>query len=117
MKTTKKTTKSTKATKVTKTAKAKCPELVVNLTDVITTDDLKYEIVTAKVRAGIAVTEDELADFESVVIKDTMDMCNVLERLADVVKYAADVFIGANEPKQKLPWYKRLWKKLFGKKN
>lgn len=118
MKTTKKTTKSTKTTK---TSKTKHPVLFMNFLDASTPEDVRYETIAAKVRAGLAITEDELDEYETIVITSTIELCNSISKLADTIKEAINTFAESltkteeKKEEKKLPWYKRLWKWLFRK--
>lgn len=85
-----KTKKSTK-----KTFK---PAYTVDITNCKDTFDVLVQFGLAKQKAGLPITDDEL----DAIIEDNL-----------TIIFMREIY----EEQKKLPWYKRLWKKLFGKKN
>lgn len=99
MKTTKKVTK--------KVTKAEEPKFILNYTNCETPNDLRYELIIAKIRGEQLITEDDL---------------HFVERLAADAAFAVagstcvvNVYGSENEVKPKKPWYKRFWNWLIRK--
>ena len=98
-----------KSKKITKT-----PNIVVNYTNVDSVEDVMMESIIAKVRAGIAITEEEFmyvfhrgADIAIEAFEDFyMTHTTVIEndRLAKNLLKMLDKAIA-----NKKPWYKRFW--------
>ena len=84
------------------------PAYVIDMTKCDNAFDLKVEIAMAKQNAGLAMTD---ADLEAVICK-IVDICN---------EYPNEVWI-VNQCDcnckygKKLPWYKRFWRWLTGRK-
>lgn len=87
-----KTKKSTK-----KTFK---PTYTVDITNCEDPFDVLVQFGLAKQNAGLPITDDEL----NAIIDDNA----ILVVIHDIITKRED---------KKLPWYKRLWKKMFGKKD
>lgn len=85
--------KKTNTTKKTKTAK---PEFVFDGTGT-TPNEIYYSYITAKVRSGRPITEDELTWIENTII----DTCNSIK--------VGDIICICERAPKKLPWYKRFW--------
>jgi len=89
--------------------KTKKPEILVNAYDVKTANDIRENVTYAKVRAGKAITEDELDDA-------------ILNEILKVAEATADIMVTACAiapcffTKKKTPWYKRFWNWLTRKK-
>lgn len=78
---------------VKKNKKTVNPELIINTIGCETSADVYDKYIDAKVRAGRAITEDEL--------EFTRDNANIF---VDVYN-----FIECRCERKKLPWYKRFW--------
>lgn len=94
----------TKKTKTTKTIKkSKNPEFIVNAYTPNTVNDLNDNVVYAKIRAGMLITEDEI---DSVIT-------NFARKAARFMALMTSCLFEATQcdmcPKKE-PWYKRLWK-------
>ena len=106
----KKTTKNTK--KSTKTAK-----FIVNYTDVDTPDDLLYEVIVAKVRAGMVITEQDVKTLVMYGAKVSMSYVQaIIDEQEAHTHYINDDDLTRKMLKlinkkiaKKTPWYKRFW--------
>lgn len=88
----------------------KTKKVVVNLTSVESTDDIKLEFILANVRAGVPITEDDVKFLVKLGAEVAMDIykssfVNIGEDeaknlLKDMIKMI---------DKNKKPWYKRFW--------
>ena len=105
------------------------PVIVVDLTKVETTDDIRFEFTRAKAKAGVPLTDQEInqvvaygahlaldtidqfceqyaAEFQSVKITDKKQIKKAIKAIESILK-------------PKTPWYKKVWnwmKKPFTKK-
>lgn len=105
-----KTTKTVKATK--KVAKKFKPTYVVDLTWCTNDTDIREAFIRAKVKAGIAITEQELDFIESNAIDEYADFRAWVDM--NLAKDVINFCIKAEASKKKTPWYKKL---MFWKKN
>lgn len=105
-----KTTKTTKTTK--KVVKKFKPAYVVDLTHCVDDVDIMEAFIRAKVKAGIAITEQELDFIEMNAIDEYADFRAWLDMnfAKDVVNFCIKI----EAKKKKTPWYKKL---MFWKKN
>lgn len=102
----------------TKTKKsAKKPAIIVDLTDVYSPEDVKFEFIRAKAHAGV-LTDDEiysLVKYGSTLTLDLIDTC--LDQFYqehvrvihddDLAKQLTKLVMNKINPKK--PWYKRFW--------
>lgn len=110
-----------------KTKKTVKPAFVVDMTYCTSIHSLKNEIIRAKTRGGIAISEDDLMFIENDALLAGFELNELTNKLADVFNNAFDVISDTlskmdecdgkcencakeDEPKaEKKPWYKRLW--------
>ena len=98
-----------------KQIKTKKPEVIVNLTDAETPEDVRYSFIMAKARAGVAITEQDVDWLINVGAKAIAEVI-IVER-NKLYNQLVKTFDKAVNPKE--PWYKRFWnwlKKPFTKK-
>lgn len=108
------------------------PAYTVDLTNVDTLEDFNLEHIVSKLNAS-HLTADDLAmlmttqmkhvitsnDADGVLIypDGTCDLVRVEEMVEQVNNIVSALAETTVETEKKQPWYKRLWNKLFGKKN
>lgn len=105
------------------------PVIVVDLTTVETCDDIRFEFIRAKAKAGVPLTEQEINQviaYGARLALDTIDsFCeqyvNEFEtvRLTDKKQIKKAIKAIESIIKPKTPWYKKVWnwmKKPFTKK-
>lgn len=110
-----------------KTIKNTKPVMIVDLTNVESCDDIRFEFTRAKAKAGIPLTDQEI---DQVVAYGAHMALNMIEQFFEqftVEKFtvaresdAKDIIKAINKAiKPKTPWYKKVWnwiKKPFVKK-
>ena len=79
------------------------PSYIVNIDDIEHLDDIACIFALAKQDAGLPLTDKELVDIVDWAIHEFGPKVYICDMRCICPK--------------KEPWYKRLWKKLFGKKN
>lgn len=98
-----------KSKKITKT-----PDIIVNYTNVDSVEDVIMESIIAKVRAGIAITEDEFMYVfhrgADIAIEAFEDFYAAHTTIIENDKLAKDLLKMLGKAiKPKKPWYKRFW--------
>lgn len=98
-----------KSKKITKT-----PDIIVNYTNVDSVEDVIMESIIAKVRAGMAITEEEFAyvfhrgaDIAIEAFKDFHVAHTTIIKNDKLAKNLLKMLDNAIKPKK--PWYKRFW--------
>jgi len=106
----------------------KKPIIVVDLTNIESCEDIKFEFTRAKAKAGVALTD---AEINSVVAYGAHLALDVIDQFCEQYRQISTVEITdkkqikqaikaiENILKPKTPWYKKLWnwvKKPFTKK-
>jgi len=111
------------------TAKTKKPvkqaKFIVDYTNVEYPEDLQYEIIAAKARAGIAISEDDVkylvmygAKVSMAYVNDIMAEYNAHTTFIEDDDLARKMLkLLKKRTEKKTPWYKRIFKWPFGKKN
>lgn len=77
------------------------PAFIVDITNCETSDDMAFEFAMSKYNAGIALTDYNLL----AIIYKTCDICL---KYTPRTTYIVECECNSN----KLPWYKRFWKKI-----
>lgn len=95
----------------------KKPAIIVDLTNVYTPEDIKFEFIRAKAHAGVLTDEEiySLVKYGSTLTLDMIDACiaefyaNNVRVIKDdeLVKQLTKVVMNKINPKK--PWYKRFW--------
>ena len=105
----------------------KQPKYIVDCTNIESPEDVIYEFIAAKVRANIAITEDDLESLVMYGAHLTVDYINQIQAWVDAnTTYVQDdelvqdiVKLVKKSVTRKTSWYKRFWnwvKKPFAKK-
>lgn len=96
--------KETKKTTKNAVKKVKEPDMILNYIDCKSIDDLYNRLTYAKVRAGKAITEDEL----DTAITYAVDNTAKLLMAATLFTWTACPCVCC----EKKPWYKKVWNKI-----
>lgn len=97
------------AKKVTKknTEKTILSDVVLNLTEVETPNDLIWEATVAKIRGGKPITEEEFNTSISIILGS---QAKLFWEMALAASFMSEPWPFA----KKTPWYKKLWNKITG---
>ena len=112
-----------------KAKKINKPTIIVDLTNIETCEDVRFEFTRAKAKAGVPLTDAEINSvvaYGATLALDTIDsFCDQYQKMYPAIeikdKKQVQKAIKAIESilKPKTPWYKKLWnwvKKPFTKK-
>ena len=104
--------------KVTKTTKnIKTPALVVDFTNPSNIENSRFAFIEAKMDQNVSFTENDLDVIiyylKDAVIKSLFSDCNAIVYNNGIISKCTAIEVKAEK---KLPWYKRLWNKITGKK-
>ena len=112
-----------------KAKKINKPTIIVDLTNIESCEDIKFEFTRAKAKAGVPLTDAEINSVVAYGAHLTLDVidqfCNQYQKMYPAIeikdKKQVQKAIKAIESilKPKTPWYKKLWKwvkKPFTKK-
>lgn len=100
-----------------KNTKAIKPLFIADLTEAETPEDVKFEFIRAKAKAGVKLTDNEimwLVKLGSNITIEVIDEHITKLKPIDVSKEKVDKIINILTKKE--PWYKRFWKWITRKK-
>ncbi len=101
-----------------KNTKKTKPAFVVDLTNAETAEDVKIAFIEAKVKAGVPINMQELLSYAIMGIEIAAEMEREKVHVINDDKLAQKmVKLIKKSLKKKTPWYKRIFKWPFGKKN
>lgn len=94
---------------------------IVDLTDCVSPEDVKFEFIKAKATSGVAITEDDINFILTIGMTIALD---TIDSAIAGIKYASYETNDVNKIKKivkilkkKDPWYKRFWRWITFQKN
>lgn len=104
-----------------KTTKTNKPLFIADLTEAETPEDVKFEFIRAKAKAGVKLTDDEImwlvklgSNITIEVIDEHVTKMKPIAQFDNVSKEKVDKIFKILTKKE--PWYKRFWKWITRKK-
>jgi len=104
-----------------KNTKAIKPLFIVDLTEAETPEDIKFEFIRAKAKAGVKLTDNEImwlvklgSKITLEAIDESMAKMKPIAQFDNVSKEKVDKIFKILTKKE--PWYKRFWKWITRKK-
>ena len=104
-----------------KTTKTNKPLFIADLTEAETPEDVKFEFIRAKAKAGVKLTDDEImwlvklgSNITIEVIDEHVTKMKPIAQFDNVSKEKVDEIFKILTKKE--PWYKRFWKWITRKK-
>lgn len=104
-----------------KTTKTSKPLFIADLTEAETPEDVKFEFIRAKAKAGVKLTDNEImwlvklgSNLTIEVIDEHLIKMKPIAQFDNVSKEKVDKIVKILTKKE--PWYKRFWKWITRKK-